>query len=183
MPIPNFDHNNVLPPHLGNPTIGAHLSPYTCTSLEFCQHFATSTERIAILSSFISFRLRMNVHGIVEGFQWIDGSFTENVELALGRPPNDIDVVTFFRNLTPVQGLDIQTNFIEFISPALSKANYKLDHYPVDFGYDPVVTVEQTRYWLQLFSHNRDSVWKGMLRLELHTPDEDQSALDYLNSL
>lgn len=183
MPIPNFDHNNVLPPHLGNPTKSAHLSPYLCSSFEFCQHFATSRERIGILNSFVLFRLRMNEHGIIDGFQWIDGSFTENIELTLQRPPNDIDVVTFYRNLTSVQGLDIQTNFKEFISPALSKANYKLDHYPVDFGYDPVVTVEQTRYWLQLFSHNRDSVWKGMLRLELNTPAVDQIALDYLNSL
>lgn len=28
-----------------------------------------------------------------------------------------------------------------------------------------------------------DGVWKGMLRIELNTPAEDQAALDYLNSI
>lgn len=183
MPIPNFDHNNVLPPHLGNPVVPTDLSPYECSTLEFCQHFATSTERIVILKNFVSFRLKMNAHGISNGFQWIDGSFTENVEIALKRPPNDLDVVTFVRNLTSTQIVDIKSNFADFIIPSLAKANYKLDHYAVDFGYDPLVTVEQTRYWLQLFSHNRLGVWKGMLRLELNTVSHDQDALDYLNAL
>lgn len=36
-------------------------------------------------------------YGLVEGFQWIDGSFLEHVESTEGRDPRDIDVVTFFR--------------------------------------------------------------------------------------
>ena len=43
-------------------------------------------------------------------------------------------------------------------------------------GFAPAITVEQTRYWSLLFSHNRQAVWKGMLRIELNTPTEDQQA-------
>lgn len=182
MPIPNFDHNNVLPPHLGNPTNRTHLSPYPCTILELCHQFSTSPQRIAILKNFVTFRQRMTKEGILNGFQWLDGSFMENIETSEGRPPRDLDVVTFFGGLTIPQQTAIRGNFPEFANPTLAKANYLLDHYPVDYSFSPDVTVEQTRYWIQLFTHNRLGVWKGMLRLPLNTPIDDQHAIDYLNS-
>ena len=183
MAIPDFNHNHVLPPHLGDPRLPNDVSPYNCSTYEFCQRLATSHERITILKNFIAFRKKMDRHGIVDGFQWVDGSFTENVEISLKRPPNDLDVVTFYRNITNDQVIDIQANFLDFVTPSLSKVNYQLDHYVVDFAYDPLITVEQTRYWIQLFSHNRLDIWKGMLRLELNTPADDHFALDYLNTI
>jgi hypothetical protein len=39
-----------------------------------------------------------------------------------------------------------------------------------------------TRYWIQLFTHNRLGVWKGILRLELNTTDIDKLALEHLNA-
>ena len=183
MPIPNFDHNNVLPPHLGNPTNRNHLSPYPCTILELCHQFSTSPERIMILKNFVTFRQRMTNEGILNGFQWLDGSFMENIESSQGRQPRDLDVVTFFGGLTISQQTTIRGNFPEFANPTLAKTNYFLDHYPVDYSFSPDVTVEQTRYWIQLFTHNRLGVWKGMLRLPLNTPFDDQHAIDYLNSI
>ncbi|MGE0569140.1 MAG: hypothetical protein AB7O73_14475, partial [Bacteroidia bacterium] len=100
MPIPNFDHNNVLPPHLGNPTDRTHLSPYPCSILELCHRFSTSSNRVQILKNYILFRQRMNALGIIYGFQWLDGSFLENIEFSEGRPPRDLDVVTFFGGLS-----------------------------------------------------------------------------------
>lgn len=94
--IPNFDHNNVVPPHLGNPTETTDLSPYSCNSLELCQNFATTKERIEILKGLISFRHKMTLNGITEGFEWLDGSFIENIEITEKRPPRDLDLVTFF---------------------------------------------------------------------------------------
>ena len=35
--------------------------------------------------------------GIGSGFQWLDGSFLENVEMTEKRDPGDLDLVTFFR--------------------------------------------------------------------------------------
>ena len=183
MPIPNFDHNNVLPPHLGNPTDRTHLSPYPCSILELCHNFSTSKHRIEILKNFILFRQRMNALGIIYGFQWLDGSFLENIEVSQSRPPRDLDVVTFFGGLTIDDQNNIRAIFPEFANPGMAKTNFSLDHYAVDYSYRPDVTVEQTRYWLQLFTHNRHGVWKGILKLSLNTPIDDQHALDFLNSI
>lgn len=183
MPIPSFDHNNVLPPHLGNPTDKAHLSPYPCAILELCHKFSTSPNRIRILKNFIVFRQRMTALNIVYGFQWLDGSFLENIEISQGRAPKDLDVVTFFGRLSFSDQANIRATFPEFANPILAKSNFSLDHYPVDYTYNPDVTVEQTRYWLQLFTHNRLGVRKGILKLSLNTPIGDQHALDYLNSI
>lgn len=182
--IPPFNHNYVIPPHLGNPTKIDEVSPYICDIMEFCRHFSTSRERINIMIGFVNFRLTMINHGIIHGFQWIDGSFTENVEIREGRPPHDIDVVTFFSGVNNTQAAVIQNNFPEFLSSGLSKQNYLVDHYPVPYDANPEFTVEYTRYWYQLFSHNRQGVWKGILRIPLYqTSQHDNEALCYLNSL
>ncbi len=125
----------------------------------------------------------MNQLGIIYGFQWIDGSFLENVEVSENRSPNDIDVVTFFGKLDMSQQASIRQSFPEFVNPALSKQSFNVDHYPIDYSFKPDVTVEATRYWLQLFSHNRNKVWKGILRISLNTPIDDKHAMDYLNQL
>ena len=182
--IPPFDHNHVIPPHLGNPTKLDEVSPYACDIMEFCQHFATSKERIEILIGLVNFRLRMIQHGILIGFQWIDGSFTENVEVRENSAPNDVDVVTFFKGLPPGHDQYLKLNFPEFMMPNLSKLNYHVDHYPFQYDYNPELTVEYTKYWYQLFSHNRQGVWKGILRIPLYqTSHNDSQALSYLNSL
>ena len=183
MAIPSFNHNNVIPPHLGNPTNKAHLSPYSCTILELCNRFSTSKERISILKGLLLFRQKMHANGVIYGFQWLDGSFLENIEVSESRPPNDLDIVTFFGGLLPADQASIRSTFPEFANPVLAKASYSLDHYPVDYSYNPGVTVEMTRYWIQLFTHNRNGIWKGILRLPLNTPIDDQHAINYLNSL
>jgi hypothetical protein len=178
--IPKFDHNNVIPPHLGNPTEINHLSPYLCTTLELCTAFATSKERVEILSGLLSFREKMNLLGIKQGFQWIDGSFTENIEVSEKRAPRDLDLVTFYGGITIENQEKLLEKFTEFSNPQTAKLTYKLDHYAVDYCYNPDVTVESARYWIQLFSHNRLGVWKGILRLELNTPDIDAESIEYL---
>lgn len=183
MPIPSFNHNNVLPPHLGNPIDRTHLSPYPCSVLELCHKFSTSAQRIVILKNFMSFRQRMTANGVVYGFQWLDGSFMEDIEKSENRPPKDLDVVTFYGGLTPPDLAKISASFPEFSSTILSKQNFSVDHYAVDYNFNPNVTVELTRYWLQLFTHNRIGVWKGILRLPLNTAIDDQQAIDFLNSL
>ena len=77
MPIPNFDHNQVLPPHLGDPRVRSQLSPYPATSEEVCRKFATSDERGEILRGWLQFRQRLLALGVTDGFQWLDGSFLE----------------------------------------------------------------------------------------------------------
>lgn len=175
-PIPSFDHNGVVPPHRGDPRIAADLSPYPCTTRDLCERFATSAERVAILNGFLDFRARLESLGFRNGYQWLDGSFLEDVESRRKRPPNDLDAVTVYWGMDAATQSAIQTGFREFFDPRAAKATFRLDHYPFQIDYDPEVTVEYTRYWMQLFNHNRDGVWKGMLKIDLGTPVEDGEA-------
>lgn len=180
MPIPAFDHNLVLPPHLGNPAIPTDLSPYDANSVEFVQRFATSPERVRILTGFFNFRVELQNRGLTNGFQWLDGSFLEDIEAQEGRPPNDLDLVTVYWGYDPAFQQNLAQQLPEFANPVLSKQNYFIDHYPFDAGHDPITTVEYTRYWVQLFTHNRNRVWKGMIKIPLNTLADDSAALNYL---
>ncbi len=183
MPIPAYDHNLVIPPHLGDPVNSGELSPYPCTTLELCQRFGITAERRTILGKFLDFRDRLRAEGLTNGFQWLDGSFLEDVEAREGRAPRDLDVVTVYWGYDHAFQMTLRNRFIEFASSVLSKATYSLDHYPFDAGFSPALTLESTRYWILLFSHNRLSVWKGMLRVELDTPADDTAARQELARL
>ena len=63
---------------------------------ELVLRFGTSPERRRILDGFLRYRGRLHAAGLRTGFQWLDGSFLENIELIESRLPNDLDVVTFF---------------------------------------------------------------------------------------
>lgn len=180
--IPDFDHNLVLPPHMGDPTSPSQVSPYPCTTLDLCRKLGTTPERRAILEKFLDFRERLRSEGLTQGFQWLDGSFLENIELRDSRPPNDLDVVTFFWGYDYPFQLNLGAVFPEFANPTLAKASFSLDHYPVDAGFSPAFTVESARYWSQLFSHNRLGVWKGMLKIDLNTPADDVAARTELSN-
>lgn len=182
MIIPDFDHNDVLPPHKGDPKVRADLSPYKCSILEVCQRFATTKHRVKILRNLILFRDRMTNLNITTGFQLLGGSFLQDIEKQESRDPKDLDVITFFGGLSRTEQVAIVTAFPEFGSFALSKSHFLLDHYPVDYCSDPELTVEQTRYWVQLFSHTRSGVWKGMIRISIGDVSNDKLAVDYLDS-
>jgi hypothetical protein len=179
-PIPPFNHNLVLPPHLGDPVDPGQLSPYACTTVDLCHRFGSTPERRLILDRFLDFRDRLRTEGLTSGFQWLDGSFIEDVESRENRPPKDLDVVTVYWGYDRAFQTHLLARFPEVASPIRSKATYSLDHYPFDAGFCPEFTLDQTRYWILLFSHNRLGVWKGMLRIELNTPAEDAVARQIL---
>jgi hypothetical protein len=98
MPIPDFDHNGVLPPHVGNHAANRDcMSPYPCTSQELCTKLGNSGARLQILLGFFELRTALRQLGITSGFQWLDGSFTEDAERTRGRAPGDIDVLTYYQ--------------------------------------------------------------------------------------
>jgi hypothetical protein len=185
MPIPPFDGIlNVLPPHLGNPTRPAELSPYVCTAEELCQRFATSPARKEILDGFLRLRQELMRLGI-EGFQWLDGSFLEDIETQESRNPVDIDVVTFIsRPDNEVAITAILSARRELWYKPQVKSTFRADHFLVPLCCEPETLVESTRYWYGLFSHRRDPdrVWKGMLRIELAATDDDNPAWQVLRS-
>jgi hypothetical protein len=173
MPIPAFDGIlNILPPHLGTNGKVEDLSPYRCTMEELCDRFATSPERSAILIGVLGLRSELwNLN--LRGFQWMDGSFVEDIEVQENRAPGDIDIVTFFG------ATDGGKLFQERLSRDQSllqrshaKATFHADHFWLPLGTDPVSLVEETKYWYGLFSHRRDRTWKGMLQVELSEQDD-----------
>ncbi len=93
--IPAFNHSHVLPPFEGDRLSSARSSPYPVTASALVQRMAGNRERCAILAGLFRYRAALRVLGFTRGFQWLDGSFVEDVEAREDRPPNDIDVVTF----------------------------------------------------------------------------------------
>lgn len=182
--IPPFDHNSVLPPiYNGAPSDQYAQSPFNCDIMEFCVRFSITPARCSILKGFLQFRLDC-VANHIKGFQWIDGSFVEDIERIESRDPHDIDVATFCVLSDASEEARIMSGFPEFVDFKLSKVKYSVDHYPVVINQNPLLTVKQTKYWTMLFSHSRRGVWKGMLQIPLYdTDDRDKEALSYLNSL
>jgi hypothetical protein len=182
MPIPPFDHNGVLPPYSGTPASRADVSPYRVTLLEVCERWGNDQARREILSGLLELREALRVVGITQGFQWLDGSFMEDVETIRGRPPQDIDVVTFFTQ-SPYDPADAE---VQRLLPILrnhraTKTNFHTDHFLVPLQSPPERLVDDVRYWSGLFSHRRaDDVWKGMLRVELGVAADDTAAEQHL---
>lgn len=176
--IPAFNISGVLPPFdtsIG-PTNPVAMSPYPTAISEVVQQFSTSPERIEILVGLLDFRDALIASGIGDGFQWLDGSFVENVESLHARPPGDVDVVTIAHR--PIAHVS-QTAWNEFVStntglfdPTLTKSRFRCDAYFIDLDSNPKSLVNSTRYWFGLFSHQRTTaLWKGMLQVPLRSDD------------
>ncbi|TVL29641.1 DUF6932 family protein [Shewanella xiamenensis] len=175
--IPAFEQSGVLPPFIGDsPTVAANQAPYKVSLAEFVSHFSTSPERIRILIGLLQYRIELKAKGIVVGFQWVDGSFVEDVEKVRGRAPNDVDLVTFAERPVGFSEIDWNSFFNQnqgLFSPASLKAKYKCDAYYVDLALQPKLLVSRTTYWFGLFSHQREtSLWKGMLQIDLSYDEE-----------
>ena len=183
MPVPSFDTIlHVLPPHLGDPRQISDLSPYVCTVAEFCDSFATTAKRKEILEGFLKLRAELLALGI-HGFQWLDGSFMENIESQEGRDPKDIDVVTFVHSpIDPGALAAILVPKPELMYPDQTRRVFFSDHYFVSLGSRPDRVVSQVRYWYALFSHRRDGQWKGMLEIGLANKADDDAAWMVLRS-
>jgi hypothetical protein len=175
--IPAFGPSGVLPPFTGNnPTDRAQTSPYRVAMSDIVQRFSTSAERIAILRGLLDYRGALAGVGIVNGFQWLDGSFVEDCETTRQRPPGDVDIVTFAYRPPPAAALldwlrFVNQNLILF-DPVQTKAQFKCDAYYVDLFKPPHISVADTVYFNGLFSHQRNTAqWKGMLLVELQSDD------------
>lgn len=160
-------------------------SPYPISINEFVHKFAFSTERIKILIGFLEYRKAIYSSGITTGFQWINGSFVENIESIAERAPNDIDVVTFSNLYQTIPNYPkwAEINF-NFLSNPIAKNKYKVDSYWVDMdiGFNEY-SIERCTYWYSMWSHQRDTnIWKGFFVISL-SPSDDTDAINYLSRL
>lgn len=180
MSVPAWTASGVLPPILGDDSTSKDRSPYDVVLSEFVSTFGTSHRRCEILDGLLRYRAALRQSGMTEGFQWLGGSFVEDIELLESRSPNDIDVVTFF-NLD----YDGQVAAVSAAPELFTEDNtYLKDHFLVDgyyvsLGNEPTLLVHDANYWGSLWAHRRDAVWKGFLRINLDTNDDEAlTALD-----
>ena len=178
--IPAHTHSGVLPPFLpgASPSDMGAMAPYQVSFLEIAHRFGTTNERIDILRGLLQYRQELRSIGIVDGFQWIDGSFVEDCEKNRGRAPNDVDIITFSARPASCSDNKEWKKLInahpELFDAQISKNKFKCDAYFVDIAVPPLYLVNQTKYWFGLFSHQRDTfLWKGMLEIPLLADDKD----------
>jgi hypothetical protein len=176
MSIPGFTIDGILPPFTGaGPGEGPSLmSPYTVDAMDVVIRFGVTDGRRQILNGWLDHRAALRNIGITEGFQWLDGSFLEEKE------PKDLDIVCFIRlpqNVSTeaeIQGLWTD-NFGLFDRSAV-KATYSLDAFFIDLIGSPEALVSLSRYYLQLFSHQRETfLWKGMIQVPLEDANDAQA--------
>ena len=147
--------------------------------MELVRRLGGSPERHTILKGFFDLRIALRSLGMVAGFQWLDGSFVEDIEMTGERAPRDIDVVTFFH---PVPSVPANHPLVPILTDRLeSKRRFHVDHILAPLDSRPEDLVDDARYWYGLFSHRRDEVWKGLVQIELNTPADDAQACDELN--
>lgn len=178
--IPEWNTLGLLPPIDPADPISAERSPYPVALLDVILRFATSPERRKVLNGFLDYRAALHDMGLVSGFQWLDGSFTEQVETLERRPPGDIDVVTFIHtpnNFAPT------AEQIEVLNHDAAKSRFLVDSYFVEINREPPeAIVERSAYWYSMWSHRRNQAWKGYLKIDLN-PEHDADARERLTQL
>lgn len=141
---------------------------------EVVSRFAVSPERVAILQGLLALRASLQNIGIGQGTQWLDGSFMEDIEALEGRPPGDIDVVTFAPR--PVQDAAQRRQLIaanlNVFDSAASKLAFRCDHYFIDTIKPVQIVISDAVYFIGLFSHRRHTLlWKGLVSVPLNSDD------------
>lgn len=175
--IPDWSAEGVLPPLDGAHPTSPSRAPYAVSLYDVVVRFGTSPGRCAILDGFLRYRAALHANGYHAGFQWLDGSFMEDVETLEGRPPRDIDVVSFLQ--APVQ-TNPDSDDERALDHAQAKALFKVDSYLVELdALPPRELTAWATYWYSMWAHRRNGSWKGFLQVELR-PDEDANARHWL---
>jgi hypothetical protein len=168
-----FTIDGVLPPFTGTgPGDDLSLmSPYDVDAMEVVIRFGTSVGRRRILNGWLDHRSALRGIGITNGFQWLDGSFLEEKE------PKDLDIVCFFylpdNVKTEEEQLSLWKENLALFERSAVKSAYFLDAFILDLKGSPEALVSLSRYYLQLFSHQRETfLWKGMIQVPLEDAND-----------
>jgi len=161
--------------------MSANRSPYRVSLTDFVLRFADTDQRRSILDGFLRYRASLHAVGLTCGFQWVNGSFLEHVEITEGRAPNDVDVVTFYRLLSGATQATVQALNADLFDHDQVKKTYHADAYLVGLDSPPENLVAQSAYWYSVWSHRRNQAWKGYVEIDLDRVD-DESASAILTS-
>ena len=174
----------VLPPHNGSRNGGtvsqADLSPFRATTLELCQKFGTTPERRNILRGYLQMRARLSDLQVVDGFQWVDGHFLEDYEKRTRKSPEHIRVVTFCRTSPLIADPNYARLFEPLKTISATRAAFNVDHNLIPLTWPAQDIIEATRFYSAMLSHSDNGVWKGYVRINLNTPQDDTAAQELL---
>jgi hypothetical protein len=179
--IPDFTISGILPPFLGSTaTDPALMSPYETSLVRIAGKLCGSPERKEIFRGLLKYRQELVSLGFTDGFQWLSGSFMEDIEKLETRQPRDVDLVTFCHRPAAILDDAAWATFVnanvKLLLWQLVKPVYKCDAYFVDLNTEPENIVNQARYWFGLFSHRRTGIWKGLLQIPLAVTKDDADA-------
>ena len=189
--IPDWNSAGLLPPFLGNPA-SPDRSPYRASLSDTMVRFGSEGEgRRELLAGLLYFRAALHEAGLTMGFQWIDGSFVEDVESLRERAPVDIDVVTFYympEGHATEESFD--NAFPDLSNPFAMKWDFGIHAHLVAINLNDLETViRRVAYWHDVWSHarggprTREGTRKGYVQVDLD-PSDDESArveLDRMN--
>lgn len=165
--------NGLLPPTGDRwPSTSQVWSPYPTPLQKFVSLTSYTDERRQIIEGFLALRRELKRRGL-QGVQWVDGSFLEH-ENRRGRPPGDLDVVTWMR-----QPASAEDDWPERVLSGLPMGNEAKKDYRCDIYFDictaeGLVHPQRAAYWIGLFGHSRSGEWKGFLQLAL---DENEDGI------
>lgn len=182
--IPKWTMQGILPPIWPSEDgTSANRSPFFSTSTEVVRIFATSKGRQTILQGLLDYRQALYAAGLADGFQWLDGSFMEDVENHQRRSPNDIDVVTYLSLPAGETQRTVMRKAAHLFDHTEVKRRYKVDSYYEILG-EPLGErhIKKLSYWYSMWSHSRNQTWKGFVQIALNA-DEDINAQQVLQSL
>ena len=182
MTIPDWTAAGILPPIDARDPVSNARSPYQATLSDVILRFGTSSERRKILRGWIDYRAELYAVGIESGFQWVDGSFLEDIEMLEKRPPRDIDCVTFYRlpeGQTDEATLEANPELFDLKKV---KSNYQVDGFLTNLSLPADKLISLTCYWYGVWSHRRGGSWKGFIEVHLD-PSENTVASKLLDSL
>lgn len=180
--IPEWNAIGLLPPiRPDQPGHSEDRSPYKVSIETLTDYFSYSEKRIEILEGFLAYRKELYSVGVVNGFQWLDGSFVEKVENIEDRDPRDIDVVTFYDLPEGQTQVSLLKQKAELFDHDGIKEKYLVDSYYQTLGNElSNYHVDQISYWYSMWSHRRNGIWKGFIQVDL-SPELDKDAGKLLN--
>ena len=178
--IPDWNIQGLLPPiKPGESGDSPKRSPYEIDIITLIDYFSTSKERCIILEGFLNYRFALYDTGIMEGFQWLNGSFIQDIETLEYRSPNDIDVVTFLVIPNKFDEDRLKKLFV----PQYTQKEFFVDAYPFQLNqkYDSSA-IKIISYWYSMWSHTKNGIWKGFLQVALDNL-QDEKAKELLEAI
>lgn len=156
-------------------------APYLVTPVQLVERFGHTWERRKILRGFFAYRAGLESLKIVKGFQWVDGSFVEEIEELEKRPPGDIDVVTFYELPEGETQKTILAKAPDYFPADETEKKVLRDKFSVDtmmscLNVPSSRLVKQAVFFYSVWSHRRDFTWKGFVQVDLNA-EQDAAAV------